>query len=283
MRGYVGNTDLDWLTSLRALRPPIDEMNFWRAGSDVFRALKPGEPFFFRLTAPHNAIAGFGCFAHFSLLPVSVAWAICGETSGVASYAEMRQRLMRIRSRYDMETDTREDFPIGCILLTQPAFFAESDWVRAPDDFAGSIVQGKTYDLKSGEGRRIWHECHARAGVDAGIRPRLGRRSFQVAVLDAYGRRCAITGEEAVAALAAARIGDDHYSVNNGILLRSDLSRLFEAGYITVTPDYRVSVSGRLGGDYRRLHGEPIRLPDNAADAPLVEALYWHNEQRFLG
>jgi len=280
MRGFVGNTDLDWLTFLRAIEPPIDEMNFWRAGSDVFRALHPGEPFFFRLTAPHNAIAGFGSFAHFSSLPLSVAWEICGEANGVPTYAEMRQRLMRIRSRYDMNTDAKEDFRVGCILLTQPTFF---DWVREPDDFSSSIVQGKIYDLGSGEGKRIWHECLTRAGGDAGIRPRLGRRSFQVAVLDAYGRRCAMTGEDALPALAAARIRDDHYSVNNGILMRADLCRLFEAGYVTVTPDYRITVSGRLGDDYRRLDGQPIRLPENPADAPLVEALYWHTEQRYLG
>ena len=283
MRGYVGNTDLDWLTFLRSVEPPIDEMNFWRAGTDAFRALHPGEPFFFRLTAPHNAIAGFGSFAHFSSLPLSVAWAICGEANGAPSYAEMRQRLMRIRSRFAMETDPKEDFRIGCILLTQPLFFDEADWIRGPEDFSASIVQGKTYDLGSGEGARLWHECLTRAGVDAGIRPRLGRRSFQVAVLDAWGRRCAITGEDALPALAAARIRDDHLSVNNGILLRADLCRLFEAGYLTVTPDSRVAVSSRLGEEYRRYDGASIRLPENPADAPLVEALYWHGEQRYGG
>jgi putative restriction endonuclease len=283
MRGFVGNTDLDWLTFLRSVAPPIDEMNFWRAGRDAFRALRPGEPFFFRLTAPHNAIAGFGWFAHFSMLPISVAWQICGEANGAPSYAEMRQRLMRIRSRFDMATDAKEDFPIGCILLTQPVFFREDEWVRGPTDFAASIVQGKRYDLGAGEGARIWHDCLTRAGVDAGIRPRLGRRSFQVAVLDAYGRRCAITGEEALPTLAAARIRDDHHSVNNGILLRADLCRLFEAGYVTVTPEYRVAISRRLGEEYRRYDGEAIRLPENPADAPLVEALYWHQEQRYLG
>ena len=283
MRGFVGNTDLDWLTFLRGIEPPLDEMNFWRSGHDAFRALRPGEPFFFRLTAPHNAIAGFGWFAHFSMLPISVAWQIFGEANGAPSYAEMRQRLLRIRSRFDMDVDPKEDFRIGCILLTEPAFFADDAWVRDPDDFAGSIVQGKRYDLSSGEGKRIWRDCLTRAGVDAGIRPRLGRRSFQVAVLDAYGRRCAVTGEEALPALAAARIRDDHLSVNNGILLRADLCRLFEAGYLSVTPEYRVAVSPRLGEEYRRYEGAAIRLPENPADAPLVEALYWHHDQRYLG
>jgi hypothetical protein len=28
MRGYVANTDYDWFTVLRAIEPPVDEVNF---------------------------------------------------------------------------------------------------------------------------------------------------------------------------------------------------------------------------------------------------------------
>src|SRR4051812_9553761 len=75
MRGFVANTDYDWFTYLRAIEPPIDEVNFWKPGSGTnFSALVPGEPLFFKLKAPRNAIAGFGYFAHFSRLPVSMVW-----------------------------------------------------------------------------------------------------------------------------------------------------------------------------------------------------------------
>jgi putative restriction endonuclease len=37
------------------------------------------------------------------------------------------------------------------------------------------------------------------------------------------------------------------------------------------------------GRDYYALHGSPIRLPKKAADCPAAEALFWHNEERFLG
>lgn len=32
MRGFVANTDLDRFTDLRAIEPPIDEVNFWKPG-----------------------------------------------------------------------------------------------------------------------------------------------------------------------------------------------------------------------------------------------------------
>jgi len=325
MRGFVANTDYDWVTFLRAIQPPIDDVNFWKPGSETsFKALQPGEPLFFKLKAPRNVIAGFGYFAHFSTLPVSMAWQVYGEANGAGSYGDMRERLLRIRQRFDMNTDPKQDFWIGCILVNQPVFFDNDEWVRIPDDFTGPIVQGKRYDLTSGEGERIWYECLARAakrpewigpyaeadepiGVDmiadaplrsgfgepALVRPRLGQRSFRVAVLDSYGRRCAVTNEKTLPALEAAHIRDyrdvQEHSLTNGILFRADIHKLFDAGYVTVTPDHHFEVSRRIkeefenGRDYYALHGSAIRLPQKAADHPAAESLFWHNEQRYLG
>lgn len=317
MRGFVANTDYDWFTHLRAIEPPIDEVNFWKPGSGTnFVALARGEPLFFKLKAPHNAIAGFGSFAHFSRLPVSMVWQVYGEANGARSYSEMRERMVRIRTRFDRNTDPKQDFWIGCILVNQPVFFDERDWIRVPDDFKGPTVQGKTYDLTTGEGERIWMECLARSagrlvsdpwrsaliadaplssgyGAPVPVRPRLGQRSFRVAVLDSYGRRCAITNEKTLPALEAAHIRDYHdlqeHAISNGILFRADVHKLFDSGYVTVTPEYRFEVSRRIkeefenGRDYYALHGTSIRLPHDLADRPSADSLIWHNEQRFLG
>lgn len=319
MRGFVANTDHDQWAVLRSIVPAVDEVNHWRpAAEKAFRALQPGEPFFFKLKAPHNAIAGFGYFAHFSHLPTTLAWEVYGQANAAATYAEFREALVRLRSRSEIASPAKGDFSIGCILINQPVFFDEAHWVRAPKDFASAIVQGKVYDLGRGEGRRIWLECleraaTARTGLESLLqghlpdathgssstaaasmfRPRLGPRSFRIAVLDAYGRRCAVTGERALPALDAAHIRDfgdaPEHTVSNGMLFRIDIHRLFVAGYVTVTPSHRFAVSRRIreefdnGSDYERLHGARIRLPENPADHPLVEALWWHNEQRFLG
>jgi putative restriction endonuclease len=70
-------------------------------------------------------------------------------------------------------------------------------------------------------------------------------------------------------------------------MLRSDAHRLFDAGYITVTPEYRVEASQRMredfndGENYLRLHGSEVRVPRRAEERPSAEALTWHNENRF--
>jgi hypothetical protein len=73
-------------------------------------------------------------------------------------------------------------------------------------------------------------------------------------VTDAYSRRCAITGERTLPALEAAHIkpfaqGGSH-EPTNGLLLRRDIHALFDAGYVTVTPDMHFRVSRRIKEEY---------------------------------
>jgi len=114
-----------------------------------------------------------------------------------------------------------------------------------------------------------------------------------VLVTDAYGRRCAATGERTLPVLEAAHIhpfaaGGPH-RVDNGLLFRSDLHTLFDRGYITVTPEARLEVSSRIrkefenGRDYYALHGKEIRLPTRPELRPSPPLLSWHNENVFLG
>lgn len=304
MRGFAATTDFDWFESLSRLSTPPSEVNFWRPGPDLpFKALRPGEPLFFKLKQPHHAIAGFGLFAWFSPLPIAVAWDVYGMANGASSIGELRERLLRARTAG--VRDERRDLWAGCILLSEPVFFPQERWIDAPRDWTPTIGHGLTMDLSRGEGRRIWNECLARAQAErAGdpqpahgvalpiVTPRLGPKSFHIAVFDAYGRRCAVTGEPTLPALAAAHIRVDGespaHTVNNGILLRADIQKLFVAGYVTVNPDFQFLVSRRLasefenGREYERLHGSSIRLPHDPASRPFEEALWWHNEERFL-
>jgi predicted restriction endonuclease len=112
-------------------------------------------------------------------------------------------------------------------------------------------------------------------------------------VTDSYDRRCAATGERTLPVLEAAHIkpyadGGAH-AVTNGLLLRSDLHTLFDRGYLTITPGYRLEVSRRIreeyenGRDYYALNGRELRPPrsENARPDPLL--LDWHNRHRYLG
>ncbi|MBI2214644.1 MAG: hypothetical protein HYU52_13445 [Acidobacteria bacterium] len=302
MKGFVANTDPEWFERLRS-GPPRDEACFWRAGGEAFRALKAGEPFFFKLKAPYNAVAGFARFAHYTQVPCSAAWSFFGDASGVSSRAEMLERLLRLRSRSGIRDGERADHPVGCILLGEPLFFDERDWIAMPADFVPRVGQGKSYRVEQGEGRELFDACLSRAraiwrdsaGVAPGYEalvasPRMGPLSFSAAVLDAYDRRCAVTGESIVTALAAARIRVlpdlPGYSVPNGLLLRADLARLFEGGYLTVTTKHFLRVAPSLARSshaYAVLDGVPVRFPRRSKHSPLVEALWWHEETRFLG
>src|SRR5690606_35865773 len=125
------------------------------------------------------------------------------------------------------------------------------------------------------------------------IRPRLGQGAFRVAVTEAYRRACAVTGEHSLPALEAAHIRpfskDGPHGVRNGILLRADLHRLFERGYVTVTPGHVLEVSRRLRTDFENgrtyfpLHGTRITVPQDPQDHPDPCYLSWHNERVYAG
>jgi putative restriction endonuclease len=79
------------------------------------------------------------------------------------------------------------------------------------------------------------------------------------------------------------------HSIQNGLLLRSDLHTLFDRGYVTVTPEAHLEVSRRIreefenGHEYYALHGRDLRLPKQPDSQPAPDLLRWHNENVFLG
>ncbi len=310
MKAYVGVTDYDWFDLLRGL-PKLEEVNFWQPGGNrIFKILEPGDIFLFKLHYPYNKIAGGGIFAYSTLLPISLAWETFKEKNGAKSLIEMRRRVGRLRRQID---NPLIDYTIGCILLEQPFFLPERQWITI--DWKASIVQGKAYDLSAEPGRSIWKQLHintllasidykesivsgvreerARYGKPVTIFPRLGQGSFRVLVTDAYERRCAVTNERTLPALDAAHIKPYSESglhvVSNGILLRRDLHALFDEGYVTVTPSMKFEVSRRIkeeyenGRDYYRLQGTELRVPLNPANRPLQEYIKWHNENKYRG
>lgn len=113
--------------------------------------------------------------------------------------------------------------------------------------------------------------------------PRLGQGTFRIATLRAYGRACAVTGEHSLPVLEAAHIwpyGDGgSHEVSNGILMRADLHRLFDRGYVTVTPNLRLQVSPRLkqdfhnGRSYYPFDEQSVRVPKDPTEQPSREHL----------
>ena len=195
----------------------------------------------------------------------------------------------------------------------EPFFLQRSAWIPVPENWAPNIVQGKTYDTTSADGRDLWEAVrgalngmprvgespvtkdsfdHNRFGSEYLTRGRLGQGAFRVLVTDAYERRCAVTGERTLPVLEAAHIKPyalfGPHRVSNGILLRADLHKLFDLGYVTVTPELKFEVSPKLktewenGREYYLHHGQPLHTrPADPAGQPSREFLTWHNENRF--
>jgi putative restriction endonuclease len=302
----IAVTDGDWFELLRR-QPNLDEVNFWAPGAANFRALQPGELFLFKLRSPRNFIVGGGIFAYSTTLPWSLAWEAFGEANGARSAPEMRVRIARLRG--DDPSD-RTDFAIGCRILTQPFFFDEIDWIPVPSSWSPNIVVLKTYNTGDAEGLTLWEAVHDRLnrspipglseaeparrfGKPQIVVPRLGQGAFRVLVTDIYDRRCAVTQERTLPALDAAHIrpyGDGGvHEARNGLLLRRDLHSLFDAGYVTVTPELHFEVSRRIkeefenGRHYYAMHGQLIRPPKQTWPQPDSAALRWHNEHCFKG
>jgi putative restriction endonuclease len=307
---WVANTDPDWFDFL-AGQPDIDEVNFWQpSGGTQFGAIQPGELFLFKLKSPRNAIGGFGVLDRANNYPLSLAWEALGIKNGARTLQEMRERVGKYRS----DARLGLDYTIGCRIVVQPVFFPRELWIPQPESWSRQIVTGKAYDTAEREGRVLWdrlmeaaqaaqgaarlHDARVpflaqgeRYGPPRLVTPRRGQGAFRLAVTDAYGRQCAISGGKVLPALDAAHIrsyadGGEH-DVANGLLLRRDIHSVFDAGYITFDDELKMVVSDAVrtvfnnGNEYRRLHGQKLRAPDDPGLRPSVEHLRWHQSERF--
>jgi putative restriction endonuclease len=181
-------------------------------------------------------------------------------------------------------------------------FFPPDLWIPQPADWQKANLRYARYDLTAGEGLRVWEACVQRAqavalpqvdpplplvaagdrfGAPTVVTPRLGQGVFRLAVTRAYDSACAVTQEHSLPALEAAHIqpygkGGEH-QVQNGMLLRSDVHRLFDKGYVTVTPDHHVEISARL-----REHLVPrftITLTYSGVEAPVPQGATTENTE----
>lgn len=314
MNIFLGLTDHDWYTRLRELRP--DEVNFWwPSGETGFKALRSGEPFLFKAKSPHLAIVGGGFFVRYVATTASLAWQAFGNKNGVRNAHELRERIGKYRK------GSSPDPLIGCTIITEPFFFPEELWIEQPEGWSKNIVRGKLYSTGEPIGARLWDQVVAnvadprtvigpkqtdasqpqpltgistenRFGAPVLLRQRLGQGAFRLSVLDAYGKRCAVSGERVVPVLEAAHIrpysDSGPHAVPNGLALRADIHRLFDLGYVTVDRDLKFRVSSLLdreyanGKDYYRFQNQKLRvIPKRIEDRPALEYLEWHSDVRF--
>lgn len=143
------------------------------------------------------------------------------------------------------------------IILTQ-GNHGSCHWRRS-DGREFTDIPWRSFDLAAAKGRpRATYLRSKRYG------------QFRRVILDADGHRCVLTGESTTAALEAAHLIPAKYGENdkpfNGITLRADLHRLFDAGLFTFAKDGQVVLADDgASRDYRSLlRGRT--LTDNTLD-----------------
>lgn len=316
MNIFVANTDFEWYTFLLN-QTEVDEVNFWRPhGNTKFSYLNEGELFFFKLKKEHgNKIVGFGQFLMYQPMSVIDAWETFGIKNGASSDRKILERIS-FYSRKNSGVAANWNYEIGCIIITNPVFFPKEYWVDAPEDWKDQIVVGKGYSMQDAVGRRIYRDCMQttemlrmpliqdlfgvpaisdhpeKYGEPVLTRPRLGQGGFRMKITSIYGK-CAVSGEHSIPVLEAAHIKpysiSGSHDIQNGVLLRSDIHKLYDRGYVTIDPDYNFKVSDRLkdefnnGKTYYQLDKQKIWLPTDKSDWPSRENLEYHQQMLFKG
>ena len=287
-----------------------------RSSRVPLKRLDPGAPVFLRLKKGRDAIAGYGFHATHVVLSLRDAWATFELRNGDPDELRFLQRIGHYR-RLDLVNDrTAPRDPLGCTILRDVRFWSESRWIPwgTSESWKSQAVRGGT-ERDPVRASRLMSEIsfdHADLPEDLDPDPfeiedvderrfvlaqqvqREGQGTFQARLLRAYGGRCAVTGEHTEIVLDAAHIqpylGPRSNHLQNGLLLTKELHALFDAGYLSVTPDHEVRISPRLyrewgnGHRYRPIDGTRLQvLPMAVAEKPSVEALDWHIRKRFLG
>ena len=328
MRIVVGVTDNRWASFLRD-RPDLTEANFWQPSPHGFKALGPGEPFLFKTKDPRKfrevdipgySLVGGGFFDEYVEMRVSEAWTIWAEANGASHEAEFAGRALAYRARTTGPADP--DPTIGCVILRNVFFAEPGEELPEPPHWTRNSVTYVGYDLSDPARRQdteyveqAFSALQRRARVDMFwdpdlrgvsldwqglrygppilVRPRMGQGHFKRAVAAAYRHRCAVTASGTFPSLEAAHIrpfadGGEH-AVSNGLLLRTDVHRLYDRGYLSIDGDLRLRVSPQLrthgwnGAEFyqREDSGFRIPVPDEARLEPDRDALAWHFATKF--
>jgi putative restriction endonuclease len=128
------------------------------------------------------------------------------------------------------------------------------------------------------------------------VKVRVNQGFFRRTVLSAYNFTCCITGLQNTTLLIAGHIRpwgiDEHNRLNpsNGIAINALHDKAFEAGLLTITPDYKIKISSSILENekdksvatelFLKYENKSIILPTKFL--PNKEFLEYHNSTRFI-
>lgn len=290
-------TDLRWHSRMLVERP-TGLINFWTPTPWNVK-LSPGTRFGFMLKAPVRKVGGFGHFVRYEELDVRTAWQRWGPANGVETFEELAARIREFAAKRSITWAGEANPVIGCIILADCVFLDEPEFC-APEaiglPFPAQIVKWKRFerDLILPVEGKLPHPTAPFSLVDVPEdsfenirrRKRLAQPLFRREVIAAYGRRCALTGSDCPEVLEAAHIqpfrGFSSHHIQNGIALRRDIHRLFDAGLFALETDGSVVLSEQLRATtYAGLAGRKAQFPSTPTMRPSPDALAFHRRELF--
>lgn len=249
------------------------------------------------MKSPIRKIGGFGEFVQYIDRPVSEAWSKYGKENGVSSLSELGGRIAHFAAK-NSKSFTADPI-IGCIELSGVVILDEDQFVtpeQCGHHFSSKVVRVKYFQGNDGIAQKIGISTVSASPFELVVgtpthkktirKERKGQAAFRQLILNNYGFKCAVTGEQVAELLEAAHIQPyvDQQSNHsqNGICLRVDFHKLFDEGLISVSDAGTLLVNHRLANStYCQFQNKPVQLPANASLVPSPIAMKFHREQVF--
>lgn len=287
----IGVTDQRWFEYLRS-HSHGKTVNFWTPTPWKPSAALVGTRWYFMIKAPVRKIGGYGIFLRYEEQTFADAWARYGPGNGCESQEELERRVNSFRKARASTNATKS---IGCIelgkvILLGDVEFIDPNTASIGHSFPSQIVQYKTFH----EADRLQSHIDLPPPTDkfvpavgvpnrktVSVKDRKGQSQFRNTILGQYDNKCCITGETTFDLLEAAHIqpfiDERSHHPQNGICLRVDLHRLFDAGLITFNDQLEILVSPSLGNsEYKALAGRALSAPSDPASRPSLAAIKEH-------
>ena len=253
------------------------------------------------LKAPIRKIGGYGTFFRYVDRTASEAWQSYGLNNGVDSETELVNKISRFAEKRSKNFLASADPTIGCIELSDVITFDDAQFItpeQCGHSFPNQVVKLKYFNEVD---RIATHFSFDTDNVESFVmvtgdathklsqrKDRKGQSMFRKTILQNYEYQCCISGDSVAELLEAAHIqpyiDDRSNHPQNGLCLRVDLHRLFDAGLITINEELTVQVSQLLvSTSYYKFTGTKMRLPSDQCAYPSAAAIKYRNAEEFRG
>lgn len=285
----ISPTDKSWFDLLKK-QQFNSYVNFWTPTPWNIRKPRFEDRWYFLLKSPIRKIGGFGELIEYKNMTIADAWKHYGLRNGCESFENMSAKVQSYVNKHSKRNGKKdvsiEDYKIGCLILKNCQFWDEGDYLD-PLEYNASVkdqvVTRKIFDrydpfLHDSNNNSFQILSEPREDYKAQINQRRGQGKFQGLILKAYNNACCISGETCPELLDAAHIQnyltESSNHVQNGLLLRVDIHRLYDNGLLYIDDQFNILVSPLLKGTmYWQYNRKSIKLPGDINDYPSKNAL----------